>query len=88
MSCYSCACNLCARNCELPSKYFTPGEIGSEAICFSCDDCYWYGHDQTKRSQYRKECEGHIEPAKVAELHAKLVEARARRMRAQIKLIK
>lgn len=68
MSCYGCKCNLCARSCELYSEYITIGEV--DECCFTCDECKHFGNDWSKRSQWRKDCDKYLEPAKLAAMRA------------------
>jgi hypothetical protein len=71
MSCYQCKCNLCARSAELGLAYFTPGEIQNvEDICYTCDECTHWSGDWRRRSQWREECPGYVEPKKLTEAHA------------------
>ncbi len=82
MSCYGCKCNLCVRNCELYSGYFTPGEIGDVSeVCYTCDECKYFDGDLRKRSMWRGECDGHREPIKY-------IESRAAAMRRCLRVIR
>lgn len=68
MGCYGCKCNFCARNCELFSEYFTPGEISDVSeVCYTCDDCRYFDGDYQKKSMFRKQCDGYREAAKYTE---------------------
>ena len=68
MNCHGCKCDHCARSSELYAGYVTIGEItNAEQIFFACDECKHYDGDCRKRSQYRSECEGYIEPAKYSD---------------------
>lgn len=82
MGCFGCKCNFCARNCEIYSGYFTPGEIADiSEVCYTCDECRSYDGDTRKRDMWRGECGEYREAAK----H---IEARARAMRRQIRVIR
>ena len=63
MACFGCKCNLCARSCEIYSKYITIGEI--DEVCFSCDDCKHWNNDYSKKSMWRLECPDFVEPEKL-----------------------
>lgn len=68
MNCSGCKCDHCARSSELYAGYVTIGEVTDAGqICFACDECKHYDGDYRKRSQYRSECDGYIEPVKYSE---------------------
>lgn len=71
MGCYGCKCNFCARNCELYSGYFTPGEISDVSeVCYTCDECRYFDGDYQKKSMKHRECDGYREAAKHIEASA------------------
>lgn len=82
MSCYQCACRICARNCELDIHYLTLRELPDGVdSCFFCDECRHYTGDINMRSHWRPECPEQI-------VARKYIEARARAERAKLHVIK
>lgn len=68
MSCEGCRCYFCARNVDLGTEYFTPGEV--DEVCFNCDDCYYFS-DNNMDFNRKTTCAKYVEPAKLVESRAK-----------------
>lgn len=88
MSCLSCLCLFCARNCELSPEYTMIGEV--EDYCFNCDACIAYDfnpqkHDKRKTNNpaYHLNCPAYQEAEKVTLRKAEIAEKR----RMQIKIV-
>lgn len=88
MSCYGCICDHCVYSAELDVWDFTPGEVqDAEDICFTCDECKYWGGDYSKRSQWRKDCQKHKYPQKYIERQKAVAERLAQKRRKVFKVI-
>ncbi len=78
MSCLGCKCIFCARNVDLGSEFFTPGEIKSVSdLCYNCDDCESIGNPNL----YKRGCPRFKEAVKS-------IESRTAAARKKIKVIR
>ena len=76
-SCFGCICNSCARNVNLGTQYFTPGEV--DECCFNCDDCgatngrtRWDPENNCYSGRWMPECARYREAQKHIEMRARI----------------